>query len=119
DGRASGSPPENSERSNNQPHERGERIMDVIPYEPTPVGAQWSEAKSRAPLPHPPLQPLLEAYRLRVRRERRLRYLALAGIAVGALWFAAALLNYLDSAFPGMALICLGATALLPGTALA
>ncbi len=105
--------------------------MDVVPQEgygmgignrESGVGNESSNTDSRFPIPDShsvPLQPLLEFYRLRVRRERRLRYLALAGIGVGALWLATALLTYADAASPWMGLICLGATALLPGMALA
>src|ERR671936_503164 len=61
----------------------------------------------------------VQAYRQRIRRERRLLYLSLAFMAVALAWALAALLFYLDRAPQGWVAACLVLTGLLPAAALA
>src|SRR3954462_1535452 len=80
--RGSLAPPQDRPNSTSQSFARGERIMAVEPMR-IPITA-YDDA--------PVLPSLLQTYRRRVRRERRLGYTALAVVAVGLAWFATALL---------------------------
>lgn len=81
------------------------------------VGDSGTVSAPRPPVPAN-LPTLIEAYRQRVRRDRRLRYLALASIGVGSVWLAAALLFYAGFDFFVLAIVCLGAAFILPTLAL-
>jgi hypothetical protein len=72
------------------------------------------EQKSAADL----FAPELVRYRARLRRQRRVRYLGWAALAVSVVWLALALLNLFNFASPNLILAGIGLTLAIPGAAL-